>query len=111
MKFIYYTNNTIYGLTLLGYLTIILGLYMQILLGVIQILFFLVLLFNYDKFSKNIKDHLSIYGTTILLYFIFILYMKNNIYPEYGILISILIPMTIGTYFTYIVSQLKQQVL
>lgn len=116
MKFIYYTNNIFYYLTLVLYLTIIYGMFMQILLGGVQVILFLVLLFNYNKFSERIKQHLSTYGilsTIFLLIFFSILGYKTDILENSILLILffILIPMSLGTYFTYIVYQLKKQVL
>lgn len=116
MKFIFYTNNTFYYLTLVLYLTIIYGMYMQIILGAIQVILFFVLLFNYNKFSRKIKKYLSIYGilTTIYLVLFFGILSSNlidvaSVLPF--IIAIILIPMSLGTYFTYIVYQLKKQVL
>ncbi|MEM6720448.1 MAG: hypothetical protein AAF611_14070 [Bacteroidota bacterium] len=112
MKFIYYTNNIVYSSTIVLYLTLVLfvlGMYMQILLGIIQILLFFVLLFNYDKFSKNIQNHLVTYG---ILTLVFLLWFFNFYkYTDFGMPIIILGPMSLGTYFTYIVYQLKQKVL
>ena len=117
MKFIYYTNNIIYYLTLVLYLTIIYGMFMQVFLGGIQVILFFVLLFNYDKFSERIKQHLSTYGILstlfLLLFFGLLNYtdtiLSNSIYFSIGL--YIVIPMSLGTYFTYIVYQLKQQLL
>ncbi|WP_420574752.1 hypothetical protein [Kordia sp.] len=116
MKFIYYTNNIFYYITLALYLTIIYGMFMQILLGGIQIILFFVLLFNFDKFSEKIKQHLSIYGilSTIFLLCFFYWVTIGEGSPLSGTLtmcLIILLPMSLGTYFTYIVYQLKQQVL
>ena len=55
MKFIYYTNNVVFYSTLVLYLTVIYGMFMQVILGGIQIILFFILLFNYDKFSEKIK--------------------------------------------------------
>ncbi|MBC8755728.1 hypothetical protein H2O64_13715 [Kordia sp. YSTF-M3] len=109
MKFIYYINNIFFGLTLLGYLTIIYGMYLQILLGCIQLLFFIVLLFNYHKFSQRIKEHLTTYG--ILTSFFLLWFFLNNHTLGITILFIMIAPMLIATYFTYIVYQLNQKVL
>ncbi|MFK7748635.1 MAG: hypothetical protein AB8B65_09605 [Kordia sp.] len=111
MKFIYNINGVIYSITLLLYLTIYLGMLMQILLGIVQVLFFFILLFNYDKFSEKIKNHLKVYGVLSGIYLVCFfseLYPRNN----WMILILItLIPMSIGGYFTYIVHQLNRKVI
>ena len=116
MKFIYYTNNVVFSSTLVLYLTVIYGMFMQIILGGIQIILFFILLFNYDKFSEKIKKHLSIYGaltTIFLLFFFFAINYENTIYGNtiLSIGLFILVPLSIATYFTYIVYQLKQHVL
>jgi hypothetical protein len=82
---------------------------MQILLGGVQVLLFLVLLFNYGKFSKTIKQHLLIYGllTGTFLIFFFSLFKFFN--QNWGLIIFI--PMGIATYFTYIMYELKKKVL
>ena len=90
--------------------------YMQVFLGGIQVILFFVLLFNYEKFSEKIKQHLSTYGiltTIFLLYFFFTLGYVNDTLENSLLFLClfILIPMSLGTYFTYIVYQLKKQVL
>ncbi len=111
MKFIYNTNGVIYSITLLLYLTIYFGLLMQILLGIVQVIFFFVLLFNYDKFSETIQSHLKIYG---VLSGIYLVCLFSGFYPKDNwiiLLLITLVPMSIGGYFTYIVHQLNKKVL
>ena len=109
MKFIYYTNNIVYGTTILLYMTIIFGMYMQVLLGIVQVLLFLVLLFNYNKFTNIIQRHLQIYGIGVVIYFtIFFICIQLNVNSLWFLFVT---PMLIATYFTYIVHELKQQVL
>ena len=110
MKFIYNINGITYSITLLLYLTIILGMYMQIVLGFVQVLLFLILLFNYDKFSEKIKSHLTIYG---VLTGIYLVWFFSGIHPksDWTLLLVTLVPMSIGTYFTYIVYKVNQKVL
>jgi hypothetical protein len=109
MKFIYYTNKVFFIITIALYVIIIFGMLMQILLGGVQVLLFLVLLFNYGKFSKTIKQHLLIYGllTGTFLIFFFSLFKFFN--QNWGLIIFI--PMGIATYFTYIMYELKKKVL
>ncbi|MCH2194078.1 hypothetical protein [Kordia sp.] len=109
MKFIYYTNNIILALTVLGYSMLFPGLMMQVVLGGIQVLFFLVLLFNFNKFSKKIKTHLLIY--CMLTIFCLSLYYGSS--PKFGknLFSLIMLPMGIASYFTYIVYKLNQTVL
>ena len=109
MKFMYYTNNIIYVLTLVLYTTIIFGMYMQVLLGIVQVLFFLILLFNYGKFSKTIQLHLKIYGIITTAFLIIFWSLVSN--TSGSIIFFFVVPMLIGTYFTYIIYKLNQQVL
>jgi multisubunit Na+/H+ antiporter MnhE subunit len=83
---------------------------MQIVLGFVQVLLFLILLFNYDKFSEKIKSHLTIYGVLTGCY---LLWFFSGYHPknDWMLLLITLVPMSIGTYFTYIVYQLKKKVL
>jgi len=111
MKFIYYTNTIVLGLTILGYSMIYPGILMQIPLGGIQVLFFFVLLFNYDKFSKKIKKHLAIYGLVTSCYLLLIFADHNISIPSIGIAAITLVPMSIAIYFTYIIHKLKTKVL
>lgn len=89
--------------------------FMQILLGGIQVILFFVLLFNYDKFSERIQNHLITYGvisTLFLLFFFYSMSVGESPIVSLGITFwsIILIPMSLGTYFTYIVYQLKKQI-
>lgn len=114
MKFIYYTNNIVLALTVLGYSFIFPGMFMQFILGILQVLFFIVLLFNYDKFSERIQKHLQSYGiiTGIFLMIFFIsVGFDNLLNSTTWFLITILIPMSIAGYFTYIVAELEKRVL
>ena len=114
MKFIYYTNGSIYLLTILGYFTIYLGMLMQMVLGLSQVLFFLILLLNFNKFSKQIKKHLMTYGILtglLLLLFFFGDPFVRTLDRTVSIVLVFFLPMVIGTYFTYIVYQLNQKVL
>lgn len=109
MKFIYHTNKIVYIITVALYITVIYGMLFQILLGAIQVIFFFVLLFNYDKFSKEIKQHLGIYGALSGI-FLVVFFSSLEFFGQ-NFLLIIFIPMGIATYFTYIVYQLKQRVL
>ncbi|KAB8154074.1 hypothetical protein EZY14_006460 [Kordia sp. TARA_039_SRF] len=114
MKFIYYTNNIVFALTILGYSLLFPGLFMQIILGILQVLFFIVLLLNYEKFSTKIKEYLLIYGTLtmafLLLFFLGESFMESLNTLGY-VIFNILMPLGIAGYFTYIVAELKKCVL
>ncbi|WP_046756913.1 hypothetical protein [Kordia jejudonensis] len=111
MKFIYYTNKIVLVLTIIGYSMLYPGLFMQVILGGIQVLFFLVLLFNYDKFSKKIKDHLLIYGIIASCYLLVLFSNPETSNDVITMICMTVIPMIIASYFTYIVYELKKKVL
>ncbi len=109
MKSIYRINNIAYIFTIVLYITVYLGMLMQVLLGGIQILLFFILLFNFDKFTKVIQRHLLAYGMLSAI-FLMCFFSSTEFFGQNWIFL-IFIPMGIATYFTYIVYQLKQQVL
>lgn len=71
---------------------------MQMFLGIIQVLFFLVLLFNYDKFSNEIKNLLLIYGMLTITYAL-IFFQLPEAYQKGNWLLIAIIPMIIGSFF------------
>lgn len=114
MKFIYYTNNIVITLTILGYTVLFPGLMMQAVLGGIQVLFFIILLFNYHKFSQQIKEHLLIYGTlttVFLLLFFFGESLMKSLNTIAHVIVIVIMPLSIASYFTYILMKLNKRVL
>ncbi|WP_430411965.1 hypothetical protein [Kordia sp.] len=107
MKFIYYINKIAFIITIGLYITVYLGMLMQVLLGGVQVIFFFILLFNYDKFTKIMQRHLLTYGTLSAV-FLICFFSSTEFFGQNWIFL-IFIPMSLATYFTYIVYQLKQQ--
>lgn len=68
MKILYSVNKAVLIITILLYLTIYLGLYAQIVLGVVQVLSSFLLLFFWKSISKNNKNKLYMYWIIIILY-------------------------------------------
>ncbi|WP_298422259.1 hypothetical protein [uncultured Kordia sp.] len=109
MKDIYHINKIFYIITVGLYITVIYGLLMQFLLGCLQVLLFSILIFNFSKHPKVLQKHLIIYGVITGLYLMF--YFSHNhfsiVHFKQKWTSLVLIPMSLGTYFTYIVYQLK----
>ncbi|MDT0558419.1 hypothetical protein RM697_07165 [Ichthyenterobacterium sp. W332] len=100
MKYIYYTNKFVIITTAILYLTLYLGLYAQIVLGFVQIISSLLLLFHWKLFSKKSKSRLYCYYTITITYGLCWLFdwpLFNSML--FGIIAIIIIPMSIATYF------------
>ena len=110
MKTIHNINKWSYGITLVLYLTIYLGLIAQIVLGIIQVLLAVYLLIRGWK-NNNIKEMLGLYFVLTLIYFLasFILlsYEIGNEIMVY--LFAMIIPMAIASYFLFITSQIHKK--
>ncbi len=110
MKLIYIINKVILILTLLLYLTLFLGLYAQIVLGVTQVLSSLILIFYWKRMANKQKHRLYGYWVLIGIYGLIAIpfwdYFENNTLRL--VLTIILIPMGIAIYFFSILNQLKQ---
>lgn len=112
MKKIYYINLIAFIITLLLYLTIWLGLIAQIALGFIQLILSLILRFDFNYSDK--RKHLNYYHLIVIFYsglfFIPVVFesFMNNIF---GIIIYIILPMSIASYFTWIVDSPKKTIL
>lgn len=108
MKKLYQFNKICLIITLVLYLTIIFGLYAQIVLGGIQILSALSLLFLWHRFNKSDKKKLLIYWLLVSIYGVgWLLKVDFN---NFWWLSIIIIPMSIATYFVFILKNLKTTV-
>ncbi|MDP5229636.1 MAG: hypothetical protein NWQ38_04530 [Cellulophaga sp.] len=103
MKKLYLTNKWIFIGTLLLYLTFYLGLTVQIVLGLIQILTSIYFTFN-TKVFKKLKNELLLYWILVALYVVFILIVQNSGISGFtsGLIYFAIIPMGIASYFLYI---------
>ena len=107
MKKLYQLNKIVLIITAILYLTIILGLNAQIVLGVIQLLSALSISLIWNKFNFRHKKHLLIYWTIVIIYGIG-WYLNIEINDQWWIIVMIIIPMSIATYFVWILSNLKK---
>lgn len=105
MKILYNINKIVLIITIVLYLTIIFGLYAQIVLGVIQILTAISLLFLLNSLKKEQKLQLLIYWLLVILYGIR-WYIKIDL-KDFWWLGIIVIPMCIAGYFLYILRHIK----
>lgn len=100
MKYIYYTNKIILITTLVLYLTYYLGLYAQIVLGIVQVISALLLLFQWELFTKKIKIKLFYYYSLVIIYgFCWFLDWTLSDNDVFIILVVMIIPMSIAIYF------------
>lgn len=111
---IIYLNRFIGIMTVMLYATFILGLYAQIILGAFQVVSFLILLLFIKHFQKSEKKMLLIYFIVTVSFFLG-WYLISEVFSlpldDYlGMALLIFIPISIATYFTYILGQLKQSI-
>lgn len=105
MKIIYLINKYALVTTLILYLTIILGLYAQVVLGAVQVLSALSIFFLWKKLNKNDKHNLLVYWTFVLTYGL-CWWVEINLQQLWWVGI-IVIPMSIAIYFVWILNNLK----
>src|SRR5690606_19312614 len=114
MKSIYIINKILFIINFLLYAmvnTFFLALMFQVLLGAVQILIFIYLLYQFKKFSPRGQKLIITYG--ILVIFYAIVFLLQNEYNEFfindiltGVFIA-LIPMLLAGFHVYITYQLK----
>ncbi len=115
MKALHYINCFFYLITIIPYLTIyyaMVGMYVQFILGFVQIIIAIILLFYTKKYNKNIKEHILYYWSSVLviLFIILALSKSNNIGNDIiQIAFIIIIPMLIASYFVYITYLIQKQ--
>jgi predicted neutral ceramidase superfamily lipid hydrolase len=101
-----YLNRVIFALTLMLYVTVILGLYAQVVLGAYQLLVGFILLFFLKKLSLKPKNGILIYWFVVSIYFV-ITYTLNKVAKDFPVINFMIIPMLIASYFTYILETMK----
>lgn len=105
-------NRIVLALTLLLYITVILGLYAQVVLGAVQILFFIILVICNNKINEKQSRNLLRYFVMVVLYFFALYFIRENhldIKHEAVFIIGlIIIPLTLAGFFTYIVEEIRK---
>ena len=103
-------NKGVFFLTLGLFITIYLGFLLEILLGIVQVLSSLVLIFFWKQFSKNVKEKLINYwvvtGVYLLLWFIDWKFLNDWIICIVGVG---LIPMGIAIYFLNLLNVIREE--
>lgn len=106
----YYINKVILIITAILYLTLYLGLYSQIVLGITQVLSSLILLFYWNRIDKKFRIKLYWYWTIITLYGLLWLLDWGNSGNTFVIVLGIIIaPMSVAIYFFTILNKLKHK--
>lgn len=112
MKKIYIINKIALIITLVLYVTIVLGLYAQIVLGTIQVVSALILFFFWKQFSKKTKEQLYIYWTIVIAYGICWLNDLKSLNEDFVLIFGVMIiPMSIAIYFVHILRSTKNYML
>ncbi|MEM9646907.1 MAG: hypothetical protein AAF969_00390 [Bacteroidota bacterium] len=112
MKVIHNINKWSYGITLVLYITIYLGMIAQIALGSIQVILAIFLLSRYQRLDEKTKRRLLVYGVLTSLYLsIFALWnlleiSNNDVFIITGITV---LPMSLATFFVFITHKLRME--
>lgn len=114
IKFIYGLNTFALTTTLLLYFTIILGMYAQFLLGIIQLLIGFSLLFRWNEIEIYEKKLIKFYWLIVISWFVltFVFAYFNFPIDKRRILVSIwlfVIPMSIASYQFFITYRLNKR--
>jgi hypothetical protein len=108
INIVYIINAVSYVITLILFATIVWGFFAEMALGGIQVLSSLLVLIYWNQYSKQQQKKLILYWVMVVVYFA--LWLVNwDFLPEGLILIVGVagIPMAIGLYFTFLLSNLK----
>jgi hypothetical protein len=110
LNILIWTNRVVMSITGILYLTIILGLYAQVVLGFTQVLSAIILLFVIKKISIENQNRITIYwGLTISYGLVYLADIFNQL-ESFWIIIFILIPIGIAGYFTFILESIKKEI-
>ena len=105
MKALFYICAVPYFITILLYLSVILGLYAQLFLGFIHVIVMLLLYLQYNELAEQSRRKLNYYSITVLVYF-GLMPVFASLFPELSMLLGFyyltIVPMSIGGYFVYI---------
>ncbi len=90
------------------------GMYLEVILGLFQVITSLVLLSFWDSYENKTKCRLRIYYSLVIIYFL-LLFSTNwsgKADEFYRIIIGIiLIPMSLAIYYTFIIERIKREIL
>jgi len=111
MKVIRKINKIALATTLIFYLTYYFGLLSQILLGLLQIIFSIILANKFYRNSKYAKKHLLLYWSSVIIEFMLLYFHVNygetsNDFPQ--IILFSIFPMLIAIYFTLILNKITK---
>jgi len=107
-EYLHTINLVFYSLTLALYLTILLGMYAQVVLGAVQIILAFVLLAHWKKLYAKSQRLLNVYLFIVLVYGTYMAYFTPSFNDAISILLFFIIPMIIATYFVYVTHQIQQ---
>ncbi|AUC75499.1 hypothetical protein [Olleya sp. Bg11-27] len=109
MRIIYLINKIALITTLILYLTIFLGLYAQIVLGTLQVISALGLLFIWNKLSIKNKKELLVYWLLTITYGLGWLATDNINNGFIVVFLIIIIPISIAIYFVTILHSITKK--
>jgi len=114
MKNLYNINKFALIITLVLYLTIYLGMYAQIVLGALQVISSILLLFYWERIPNNLQKKTYLYWFTITVYGLCWL-LKWNIHGTFQAVLIItglfVLPMLIAIFFLLLLGRIKSQLL
>ncbi|WP_292949963.1 hypothetical protein [Olleya sp. UBA1516] len=108
MKTVFNINKFLVIATTILYLTLYLGLYAQILLGAVQLISALGILFLWKQYNNKQQKHIILYWILTLCYGLGWLIVKDLNGLFLFILLIIIMPMSLAYYFTWILNNLKK---
>ena len=110
MNLLHKINTWLYGITLAMYITVIIGMLLQILLGIVQVMMAIILISRFTEYNSKIKRHLLIYSAITTLYLVFFFGFRSAGLIGFGYEVPLLmiLPMSIGGYFVYLTSLVKK---
>ena len=108
---IYWVNVVWLSITLILYTTVIYGMLAQVVLGGIQILSSFLLLFYWKNIWEHDKKHVYYYWLLVLTFFLSVVIMASfdGFHESLSVFGLIIIPMSIGLYFMYILYRLNSK--
>lgn len=103
-------NRALIVTTIVMYVTIYLGLLVQVILGAYQLLIAFVLLFFMKNFSKKSKNKLMVYWLVVLLYgMVWLIGVDINLASYLWVILYIILPMIIALYFSFFLESLDKK--